>query len=109
MKIECGYIRDRNDGMSEYTIVGFPPVKSLLNKLMPYLKLKRKQAELTLNVLARMLKNGREMCAELLFELSREVDKFKDLNYSKKRKITAKSVHDFLVKNNLFDPVETDS
>lgn len=109
LKIESGYIRDRNDGMSEYTIVGFTPVVKLLNELLPYLKLKRKQAELALKVLARMPKSGRDMRAGLLFELSREVDKFKDLNYSKKRKITADTIHHFLINNNLFDPVETDS
>jgi intein-encoded DNA endonuclease-like protein len=107
-QILSGYVRNRNDGMSEYTIVENVAVKSLLEKLLPYLKLKRRQAELALFVIAQMPDSGRKMQARLLYNLSKEVDKFKELNYSKKRTISAESVREFLTKNNLFDPVETE-
>ncbi len=108
-KIKTGYVRDRNDGMSEYTIVGSLAVQDVLKKLLPYLKLKRKQAELAVTILSKMPVSGRDMHAKLLFDLSTEVDKFEQLNYSKKRTNNARKVREFLIKHNLFDPVETDS
>ena len=50
-KFNCGYIRDRNDGMSEYTIVGSEQVASTLKTLLPYIRLKEKQAKLTLELI----------------------------------------------------------
>ena len=40
-KLKYGYIRQRNDGMAEYTIVGFKEVEAVLKLLEPYLRLKR--------------------------------------------------------------------
>ena len=107
-KIGCGYVRDRNDGMSEYTIVGSKPVTAILENLLPHLRIKRKQAVLALAVLAELPENGRDMNAEILYRLSMKVDEFKELNYSKKRINTAEVVRQFLNENKLFDPVETD-
>ena len=106
-KFQVGYIRDRNDGMSEYTIVGPKPVSEILKKLMPYLRLKRDQAELALAVLAKMPGSGRKMNSKILLELSLEVDKFAELNYSKKRTNTSEKVRQFLNKS-LLNPVETE-
>lgn len=107
-KFQSGYIRDRNDGISEYTIVGSEPVTQILKTLLPYLKLKQKQAELALSVLAKMPGSGRKMNANLLLELAKEVDKFALLNYSKKRTNTSKQVGEYLRSHNHLDPVETD-
>ncbi|OGH26952.1 MAG: hypothetical protein A3C30_03050 [Candidatus Levybacteria bacterium RIFCSPHIGHO2_02_FULL_40_18] len=106
-KFQVGYIRDRNDGMSEYTIVGSKPVIGILKKLMPYLRLKKDQAELALEVLAKMPGSGRKMNSRILLELSLEVDKFAELNYSKKRTNTSEKVRQFLNKS-LLNPVETE-
>ena len=46
-----GYVRNRNDDMSEYTIVGIDSVKRVLKLLKPYIKLKAKK---TLVVLTRV-------------------------------------------------------
>src|SRR3990172_9984245 len=59
-KLKSGYIRVRNDGMSEYTIVGVEPVGKILKLLYPYLRLKREQAKLTLYVLSKMPGRGRK-------------------------------------------------
>ena len=108
-QLYVGYIRDRNDGMSEYAIVGVNPVSSLLKKLLPYLRLKKKQAELALSVINEMPGSGRQMMAKDLLRLSKEVDKFLLLNYSKKRTNTSIVVEQFLRSRNLLDPVETEA
>ncbi len=107
-KLKDGYIRNRNDGMSEYTIVGISPVRAILKLLYPYLRLKKKHAELAVSVLDQMPKSGWQMKPELLLNLSYKVDKFAKLNYSKKRTNTSKKVKQFLKSRNLLDPVETD-
>ncbi len=106
---EYGYIRNRKDGMSEYTIVGVAPVYKTLQTLLPYIRLKKKQAELAMKVLEKMPGTGRKMNAKLLLELATEVDKFADLNYSKKRTNTAIKLQEFLKSHNILDPVETES
>lgn len=108
-KLGHGYIRARKDGVSEYTIVGIEPVQKVLRLLYPYLRLKKKQAKLTLKVLPKMPGRGRDMKPKLLLKLSYEVDKFADLNYSKKRTNTSKVVKDFLTSTGLLYPVETES
>jgi len=85
-KLKEGYIRDRKDGMTQYTIVGKTPVYNILSKLLPFLKLKEEHAKLTLSVLRQLPDNGRLMDAATLYRLSKEVDKFLYLNYSKKEK-----------------------
>lgn len=93
--------------MSEYTIVGPEPVKTILKQLLPYLRLKTKQAELTISVLNELPKRGKMTGGELL-RLSNEVDKFLLLNYSKKRTNTSIIVEQFLRSRNFLDPVETE-
>jgi len=103
-KLEIGYIRDRNDGMSEYTIVGVKNAIRILNQFLPFLRLKKKQAKLALFVLKRMPESGRQMTAKLLYRLSKEVDKFASLNYSKKRTNTSVQVKKALLEKNLLIP-----
>ena len=84
-QIGVGYIRHRKTGMSDYVIVEPKEVKKLLTLLQPYVKLKRKHVELGLEI----LKNLEDKKSDKDFlEICKLVDKFKDLNYSKKRKIT---------------------
>ena len=91
-----GYIRNRNDGMSEYTIVGIAHVASVLNQLLPYLRLKRRQAEIALDVISQMPGSGRKMTEEKLLTLAKEVDRFVELNYSKRRVNTSRKLRAFL-------------
>lgn len=95
-----GYIRNRPDGMSEYTIVGVTQVKEVLLLLIPFVRLKRKQAKLALKILKQMPGKGEKMTPQLLYKLAPAVDQFRFLNYSKKRTNTAKQVKDFLLSHN---------
>lgn len=107
-KLSHGYIRERNDGISEYTIVGAKSVFEILKLLYPYLRLKKRQVELAFSVLSKMPGTGRKMNPQLLLSLAQEVDKFAFLNYSKRRTNTAEKVESFLKSRDLLDPVETD-
>lgn len=96
-----GYIRIRNDGMAECTIVGSQPVYSLLSQLLPYLRLKRKQAITAMQIIDRMPASGRLMKPELLLSLASQVDTFAELNYSKRRTNRVAQVEEFLRSRNL--------
>lgn len=99
--LNYGYLRRRNDGMAEYTIVGVQPVIETLKILYPYLKLKKSQTELALSILKRMPGKGRKINPKLLLKLAKEVDKFGFLNYSKKRTNTSLQVEEFLTSHHL--------
>jgi hypothetical protein len=94
-----GYIRERNDGMLELTIKATKDVKLLITKLIPFLVMKKPQAELVLKILFLLkdIKNDHEF-----LEVCKLIDKFATLNDSKKRINTSE-----IVKNVLFPPVET--
>ena len=91
-----GYIRNRNDGMSEYAIVGIADVRKVLQLLLPYLRLKKPQAEIALYVISQMPGSGRKMTKEKLLMLAKEVDRFLELNYSKRRVNTSAKLKAFL-------------
>ena len=90
-----GYIRDRKDGMSEYTIVGGKNVKKVLQLLSPYFRLKKKQAEIALKVISQMPGTGRKMTKDKLLNLAKDVDLFLELNYSKRRTNTSVKLKEF--------------
>ena len=84
-----GYIRQRKTGVSDYTIVESKEVFKILELLKPYVRLKKKQTELGLDILTKMENKKSD---EDFLEICRLVDKFKELNYSKKRKLTSEIV-----------------
>ena len=88
-----GYIRHRKTGISDYTIVESKEVKRILLLLQPYVRLKKKQVELGLEILSKLENKKSE---EDFLEICKLVDKFKELNYSKKRTITYKTVSESL-------------
>ena len=88
-QIGSGYIRHRKTGISDYTIVESKEVKRILTLLQPYVKLKKKQVELGLEILDKL--DSKKSDKDFL-EICKLVDKFKELNYSKKRKITYETV-----------------
>ena len=89
--IGAGYLRQRNDGISEYIIGDTATMKSLLKQLIPYLILKKKQAQLFVRILKKkeQIKNQKDFVA-----LAKMIDKLEALNYSKKRRITSQTVVD---------------
>ena len=92
-QLGAGYIRHRKTGISDYTVVGSGEVKGFLLLLQPYVKLKRKQLELSLQILQNL--ENLQSNADFL-EACKMVDKFKNLNYSKKRSITHATVSESL-------------
>jgi hypothetical protein len=88
-KFGAGYIRLRKTGVSDYTIVESKEVKKILLLLQPYVKLKKPQVDLGLQILEKL--DGKKSNEDFL-EICKLVDKFKDLNYSKKRTITYDTV-----------------
>ena len=94
-KLHRGYIRNRNDGMSEYTIVGIKPVLEILKQLQPFLRLKKKHAQLAKSIGA-LLPYYKKIDIKTLLKAAKLVDKFKELNYSKKRTNTSIKVSNFL-------------
>jgi len=94
-RLGYGYVRIRNDGMSEYTIVGFREVEHVLTLLYPFLRLKKALAKDVLGLI-KQHPPQRKMTALKLISLSRLVDKTAGFNYSKKRTITSAVVIAFL-------------
>ena len=80
--LDCGYLRRRKDGILEYTIGRREEILALTRLIKPYLILKRQQANLLEEIFRKkdLVKNARDFSK--LMEL---VDKFADINYSKKR------------------------
>ena len=81
--LNCGYLRERNDGILEYTISRKDSIISFLEMVKPYVILKREQVKLMTRILK---KKERVNCKKDFIELMKIIDKFRKLNYSKKRK-----------------------
>ena len=103
-QLHYGYIRDRNDGMTEYTIVGLSEVAAVLTLLTPKLRLKKQLAKDVQKLIAA---HPKKMTASKLVKLSVLVDQTAKFNYSKRRTNTSQVVTDFLKSKRLF-PVETE-
>ncbi len=99
--INRGYIRERKDGIVEYILGDVKSIEDLLKEILPYLKLKEKQAKLMLKVLL-LKKNIKE--AKDFLRLAGEIDKFQKLNYSKKRIQNSLEVKKVLIKEELLAP-----
>lgn len=95
-----GTIRERNDFMLEYTILGSKLVAQFLQMLLPFLILKKKLANLTLSIIEKQKNVQTE--ANFL-EVCQMVDKVAEHTYSKNRKNTSLTVACILK-----SPVETE-
>lgn len=82
--IGLGILRERKDGILEYSINRMDNLKLFLKSVQPFLILKKEQAKLMLKILAKKKKVKNHKDFE---ELAQLVDSFRELNYSKKRKI----------------------
>ena len=88
-EIGSGTTRKRPDGMSEYVLVGKSSVKQLLQALLPYLRLKKKQAQLVIKISENLSKS---QDPQAFLKLCEMVDTIADLNDSKKRILKASVV-----------------
>ena len=82
--IDLGYIRERKDGILEYTVNRIDNILTFLKLVEPFVILKRKQVALMKHILELKKKVEKQKDFEELMKL---IDTFRDLNYSKKRKI----------------------
>ena len=104
-RLKFGYVRHRNDGMTEYAIVGLKEVESVLKILLPYLRLKKELAEEVIKLIK--AHPGRMTPGELV-RLSKMVDDTARFNYSKNRTNTSKTIRAYLENTNQI-PVETEA
>ena len=98
-----GYVRLRNDGMSEYTIVGLREVHYVLSLLYPFLRLKKTLAYRVL-ALIKLHPSQRKVTVKQLVKLSKLVDETAAFNYTKKRKNTSADVISFLKERAYLSP-----
>jgi len=104
-RLKLGYIRHRNDGMTEYTIVGLKEVESILVPLLSHLRLKKQLSE---QVIRLIRAHPKTMTPLKLVRLGKLVDATAKFNYSKKRTNTSATVQQYL-KNTDLIPVETEA
>lgn len=96
--------------MSNYTIVGEDAVKHCLEALRPYLKMKKRQATLLLQIIEQSQKEEEPVAFLTRCKLVDQVSHLNDSKTSKKRKITSETVRSLFLKLNLLSvPVETQS
>lgn len=81
--VNLGHVRERKDGILEYTINRIDEIKEFLNLVKPFVVLKRKQVKLMEAILKQKQNVEDKKDFEALMKL---VDSFRELNYSKKRK-----------------------
>ncbi len=81
--IGLGYIRERNDGILEYTINKIDAIQEFLKLVKPFVILKKRQVELMERILESKKNVETKEDFKTLMEL---IDSFRELNYSKKRK-----------------------
>jgi len=96
-----GYIRSRKDGVSEYIIGDEKSLIDFSREIAPFSKLKKQQLRLLSSVikLKSKTKNAKDFIA-----LCQKIDRFKELNYSKKRTQDSKEVSKYLISKNLLTP-----
>ena len=102
-QLMTGYIRDRNDGITDYTVVGYLKVDEILSLLEPYVIFKKEQVREARKLL-RLLINTPKPNPEEFWKLAKRVDEFATLNYSKKKKNSAEDVYQFLVGKGFLEP-----
>jgi hypothetical protein len=93
-RFEVGYVRIRNDGMAEYTIVGIQLVLCVLEQLYPYLRLKKSHVDVARKI-GRLLPRYQRLDKELLYKVGHLIDQYQQLNYSKRRRNTTAVVKQF--------------
>ncbi len=81
---KLGYMRERKDGILEYTIARKDSILEFLSIVKPYSILKKKQIVLMEKIFSQKEKVKTEKDFQKLADL---IDEFRNLNYSKKRTV----------------------
>ena len=79
-----GYISRRNDGITELRINGYRQVESILNRLVPFIRFKKTQAEILL-ASSKMLQKSKLEESDLRMMVS-NILKIQKANYSTRKK-----------------------
>ncbi len=82
--IGYGRMRERKDGILEYVINKIDDVKEFLKYVRPYVIMKKEQVDLMLRIIDLKSKVVSKDDFRSLLQL---IDSYRDLNYSKKRKV----------------------
>ena|SRR3989338_7005365 len=82
--IGAGYVRERKDGITEYIIGRLDEILKFLEMIEPFVLLKTKQIQLMKKIIEVKKRVKTKKDFEVLINL---VDEFRELNYSKKRKV----------------------
>ena len=101
--LKAGFIRERTDGVSEYSITESQAVLTVLENLKPYIRLKKQQCNLVISVLQEMSASKR-LDPRHFLKLAQRVDEFGDLNFSKRRSIRSEQVEAYLRARQLLIP-----
>lgn len=100
-----GSLRQRKDGMSEYSITNTKDVYAMCQLMMKHVKVKKPQCTLLSQILQQRIKKND---VHQFLQKCRLVDRFAALNDSKKRKIYTETVEKTLCSLGLYAiPVET--
>ena len=100
-----GYISKRNDGMTELRINGFKQVKNILQKLRPFIKFKKDQAESVYRATDLLDKKSRFLNKHDLLKLADLMMIIQKNNYITRKKKTKADILSILG----FDPVTTEA
>ncbi|PIU69137.1 hypothetical protein COS81_01245 [candidate division WWE3 bacterium CG06_land_8_20_14_3_00_42_16] len=103
-KLRDGYIRQRNDHILEYTIVGHRPAMRVLSLVAPYVFLKRKQVKLGLQLLKQLVEKRERYTSQEFLKLCKQVDKISEFNYTKKKIHNFQEVKRYLSDKELLSP-----
>jgi len=90
-EIGAGGVRDRAN-ISDFVLTETANVYKFLKDLQPYLRLKKKQANLVIRIIEQLPSSKASCRKETFLELCQLVDQVADLNDTKKRKNTAETV-----------------
>ena len=80
--VGTGYVRKRKDGVIEYIIGKTEAIREFLAAIAPYVILKKEQVGLMLEILDYREKVTTKQEFKMLMKM---IDRFRELNYSKKR------------------------
>jgi hypothetical protein len=94
-EIGTGTIRNRGDGVGEFAIVGHKNVSAFLKQIVPYLRMKKKQANLVLRICEQLDLTKKD--PQKFLELCVLADQVAALNNSKNRSNSAQMVEIVLI------------
>jgi hypothetical protein len=92
-KLYIGYISKRSDKITELRINGYETVEKILKMLSPYLKVKRKQAEILLKCSYILRKKINQ---ENLKKLAQYIHRLQKINYATSKKKSLKEIYSAL-------------